>query len=295
MGSRGDYGADPRPESWQGHASYRSHFRNTILSYQGPEGDMPARHMYAPANTYAVANDHDYITTPQLFFLMTNSLKSISTTTRDRIEQETREQSQSVAWKQQRELRITSSRFGEICKATDRRDMQKLTNSLISSASNSFSSKATKHGILYEDVARQKYEAITGNKVRCSGLVISEEKPYLAASPDGVVGDVLLEIKCPYTARDKPITSATVPYIHEQELKKTHNYYYQVQGQLYCTGKNVCHFCVFTLQDFKVFTIKRDDEFISKMVQTLDQFYNQHYEKALLNKFVFKSYDQYRF
>ncbi|EEC20059.1 hypothetical protein IscW_ISCW022943, partial [Ixodes scapularis] len=45
-----------------------------------------------------------------------------------------------------------------------------------------------------------------GFKVKMSGLLVSPEKPFLAASPDGVVsclccGSAILEVKCPWTVR----------------------------------------------------------------------------------------------
>jgi hypothetical protein len=44
---------------------------------------------------------------------------------------------------------------------------------------------------------------ISSEAIKDCGLFISEHHPFLAASPDGVIGDDgLIEIKCPYTARD---------------------------------------------------------------------------------------------
>ena len=66
-----------------------------------------------------------------------------------------------------------------------------------------------------------------------------------AASPDGIIGDDrVLEIKCPFTAFNKPITPATVPFLYEENgvmnLINNHDYYYQVQGQMLCTNRKHC-------------------------------------------------------
>ena len=92
---------------------------------------------------------------------------------------------------------------------------------------------------------------MTGNQVKESGLVIHKTYPFLACSPDGVVSsEKLIEIKCPYSCRDKPVTPETVPYLTnndgELNLKTTHGYYYQVQGQLLCTGAQEVNFVVFS-------------------------------------------------
>ncbi len=67
----------------------------------------------------------------------------------------------------------------------------------------------------------------------------------LAASPDGFVGEeIVLEVKCPFSAKNKKITATTVPSFllerdEELQLKLGHNYYYHIQGHLLCTGKYV--------------------------------------------------------
>ena len=71
-------------------------------------------------------------------------------------------------------------------------------------------------------------------------LFVSSENPIFGASPDGIVScecheSRLLEIKCPWTNRDKSV----IDYAKLEEsylevvdskiaLKKSHSYYYQV-------------------------------------------------------------------
>ncbi|KAL4107804.1 hypothetical protein QTP88_018094 [Uroleucon formosanum] len=60
-----------------------------------------------------------------------------------------------------------------------------------------------KYGREMETKARQKFEQLSKEKVYENGLIIDPEFPFLAASPDGLIGEhYLLEIKCPYSARD---------------------------------------------------------------------------------------------
>jgi hypothetical protein len=109
------------------------------------------------------------------------------------------------------------------------------------------------------------------------------DQPCLAASPDDLAGDeVTLEIKCPYSARDKLIDHTTVLYLSaDGTLCANHNYVYQVQGQMFCTNRSVCHLAVFTLSDFKFIHVPRDDAFITEMIKRLDEFYSTYFKPAL--------------
>ena len=79
-----------------------------------------------------------------------------------------------------------------------------------------------------------------------TGLVVSIEHPWLAASPDGLVYDPaedppnkLVEFKNPYAARSIPLCEATVKTkgfclqynstMDKLQLKKNHDYFYQIQ------------------------------------------------------------------
>ena len=80
---------------------------------------------------------------------------------------------------------------------------------------NNFKSKATEWGKANEPVARQKYIKLNAKdhkklSVVETGLFVSCENPIFGASPDGIVScecheSGLLEIKCPWTHRDKSV------------------------------------------------------------------------------------------
>jgi hypothetical protein len=58
-------------------------------------------------------------------------------------------------------------------------------------------------------------------------------------------------------------------------LDNNHDYFYQVQRQLFCTGATSCNFVIYTFKDFKCIHVKRDDIFINNMVKKLQEFYEQ--------------------
>lgn len=124
--------------------------------------------------------------------------------------------------------------------------------------------KSIQWGIEHEKDAIKVYEEATGNTVAPCGLILSE-CGRLGASPDGVVGDVILEVKCPYSARSSSIsdmckTGKSYLQHHEQVyyLRTDHDYYHQIQGQMYLSGKEVCHFVVWSPTETVILPIAKD-------------------------------------
>ena len=80
------------------------------------------------------------------------------------------------------------------------------------------------------------------------GLFVDLHKGYLAASPYGTVGkDSLVEVKCSHVCRDNSIEDLArqdhsfcfeFDFLEDKlRLKRNHNYYYQVQGQLHIANR----------------------------------------------------------
>lgn len=132
------------------------------------------------------------------------------------IQEKTRDQSSSKSWFNERSWRIISSRFGYICFATQRRNKTKLCQSLVQTSAVSFRNEAISHGKFYESKTISSFEAYTGPKVKRCGLFVCVQRPYLGASPDGLVlNESVIEVKCPYTGRHERI----VPGKHFSFLK----------------------------------------------------------------------------
>lgn len=155
--------------------------------------------------------------------------------------------------------------------------------------------RAVVHGKIHEPIAISQYEVKYELTVRRCGLFISYEFPFLAASPDGLLGeDTVIEVKCPYVSRNCIINEMTVPYLEKRNgefyLKKMHPYYAQIQGQLYCSRKHFCNFVIYTFKDMKVIFIERDDAYFNEMLTHLINFYVHHLEPEILNKYMYKDY-----
>ena len=241
---------DPRPQQFRQSAGYNDYFKNFCLNFPGVS-NMPIFQLFIPANAKAVAHDHDYLRlTPEDNFLETLCVTKISKEDRQLIERRTLGQDRNPLWSDERTKRLSSSMFGKICKsmASEKVDRKKLARSLVEVIK--LKAPALEHGKNYEDMAISSYMSVTKHDVKKCGIVVSIEKPFLACSPDGIINNsYLVEVKCPFSAKDKPISNVTVPYLKSDSpagyyLAETHDYYYQVQGQMYCTGAEKCDYCL---------------------------------------------------
>ncbi len=99
----------------------------------------------------------------------------------------------------------------------------------------SYQSDYMKRGHEIEPLAREYYELTTFSKVHNGGFFELDE--WVGASPDGLVDDDgQLEIKCPkYTT--------LINYLLENKLPNIYDW--QVQGQLYVTGRQWCDFVAY--------------------------------------------------
>lgn len=200
----------------------------------------------------------------------------------EEILKETAGQHRSNRWYEERRKRLTASNFGRICKL---RCTTSCANTVKSLLYQQFTgSAATKYGKENEHRAIEDFQNFIKMKVNPCGLFVDEAHPFLAASPDGLVGDnALLEVKCPYSARMctpmEAVINKTIKFCRVEEgelkLKENDDYMYQIQGQLNITKKTICYFVIWTPSGISVEVIKNDASFWEhKMVPKLEQFFN---------------------
>jgi len=155
--------------------------------------------------------------------------------------------------------------------------------------------ESLKWGHMNEDKARQHYAVISapshqGLSITETGLMVHPEHGMVRASPDGIVKCQchplrLLEIKCPYGARDMDIESAVqckkIMYLKEQdglwELKETsEGYYTQVQTTMAVCGLTSCDFVVFTKKDIVVIHVPFDPLYWNNILHSALCFYEEY-------------------
>ena len=191
---------------------------------------------------------------------------------RDIVEAATRQQNICKQWFEERQFRLTASKFGVIIKR------QRQHTSLVSQvlyASVSPSVSALQWGREHETDAVNAYKkTLSSNmKVTKAGIFI-DKCGYLGASPDGIVIDKdglpskLIEVKCPFNAQDKTIKQACETKSFcccldegKPHLKLDHDYFFQVQGQMAITGIHTCDFVVWTPKDVFIQTVLFDSKF----------------------------------
>ena len=212
------------------------------------------------------------------------------------IEKTTRQQSENEKWMIERRKRITASRVGGIAKMRNTTKRSKKVQEMLYSTFRG--NVATRYGTEMEEIAKNEYathQQQTGHtdlEVESCGLSVALETPWLAASPDGVVRDPnnvthptgLVEIKNPYSTRQLTLTEAcnSSTFCLEQKqrdgqvayrLKRKHDYYYQVQCQLYCADKAWCDFVLRTEKELHVERVYRDHSWWSEQIPKLKIFY----------------------
>jgi putative phage-type endonuclease len=145
--------------------------------------------------------------------------------------------------------------------------VQRLTNKV----GESFTNAAMEWGTEQEPFARMAYEAHTGTFVKEEGFVDHPTIEGFGCSPDGIVGEGLIEIKCPNTATHIETVL---------ENKAPSKYIPQMQCQMACTGAKWCDFVSFdprVPEDLQLFVVRveRDQEYIDSMEVEVKQFLSE--------------------
>ncbi|EFA05817.1 hypothetical protein TcasGA2_TC008599 [Tribolium castaneum] len=122
-------------------------------------------------------------------------------------------------WDKERNNRLTASNFGRIINMKCTTNTANAVKDILYRVGLSKFKKLPEPlqwGIDNEEKAKEKFEQITGIKVVSCGFFVDKEKKFLGATPDGLVGsNGIVEIKCPFSARNINIKTAI-----EQKLIK---------------------------------------------------------------------------
>ena len=226
---------------------------------------------------------------------------NVSDQERKRIDMKTRDQSLQQLWYVVRSKRITGSKCGRIL--CQRNKTVSLLRHCVYPKPLILTPTPVTWGIEHEAVAVKKYisyKNFTVSVERC-GFIIHPEKGWLGASPDGKVKDLtsqqsngVIEVKCPYTKRDcTPEEACSDDKFCCQivnsivRLKHDHNYYHQVQLQLYvCTEYDWCQwcdFCIFTRKGISVEHIFPDKDWEQKYIPELENYFDENIAPELVS------------
>ena len=182
-------------------------------------------------------------------------------------------------WHQLRLGKVTASRVADILAKTKTGPSASRGNYLIELAlqrvtktiEESYNSPAMEWGTQNEPQARVAYEVTTGNFVDQIAFVDHPKIKNFGCSPDGVIGEGLIEIKCPNSATHWS-------YIKTNEPPQ--KYIIQMQSQMSVTGAKWCDFVSFDPRmpersQLLIVRINRDEELIAEIEKEVKQFLNE--------------------
>ena len=208
------------------------------------------------------------------------------------IEKNTKQQSSSNHWRQERRKRLTASQFGRIVKKRPSTNCQKITESLL--YTDFKGNRHTIQGLTQERYAIKEY--ITHKQqqnstvtVTPSGLHVHKTHHFLAASPDGIINENgtegLLEIKHVLMNKSTDLFTASKTKSfclqntnNKLSLKTNHNFYYQIQGQLFICDKPWCDLVVRCINPHGLHVeriFKDTDTWENDMYPKLNWFYHE--------------------
>ena len=192
---------------------------------------------------------------------------------RDCMEQRTEE------WFAARLGKVTASRVADVLakiksgESASRKNykMELVVQRLTNKVGESFTNAAMEWGTEQEPFARMAYEAHTGTFVKEEGFVDHPTIEGFGCSPDGIVGEGLIEIKCPNTANHIETVL---------ENKAPSKYIPQMQCQMAVTGAKWCDFVSFdprVPEDLQLLIVRveRDQEYIDSMEVEVKQFLSE--------------------
>lgn len=186
----------------------------------------------------------------------------------------------SKEWFDARRGKITGSMIGAIMGCAPYMTREQAMRAMVRSAHNAETefkgNVATHYGTSYEPVAVLDFQLETGLDVKECGFF---SKGNYGASPDGLIGvDAVLEIKCPFSQRDKDN-----PVFYSIKSDKLKHYYMQVQFQMFLTERKRAYFYQWSPNGTQLEEVEFDSEAVASWIPELNEFYEE-FIKELENK-----------
>lgn len=194
------------------------------------------------------------------------------------------QQANREEWLQSRLGKVTASRVGDVMAKTrsgyaasrDNYMALLIVERLTGKPTEGFSNAAMEWGTQTEPEARAAYSAKTGELVEEVGFIDHPTIAGAGASPDGIVGEGLVEIKCPQTnTMLEWILTRTIPA----------RYLAQMQFQMAVTGAKWCDFAAYDPRlpehlQLLIIRVERDDTRIAEIEAEISMFLGELDDKV---------------
>jgi len=210
------------------------------------------------------------------------------------IAKETTGQCINPKWFAYRRNRITGSMFGSVINAVDYPTTNKIhrIKQSLNGEINLDYLEPIKWGKNNEQRAIESYCRLTCRTVKQTGIWLFPSGE-LGASPDGLVYERsndtqpsgIIEVKCPYNVRNMHYAEmqqnkCLPPYITPTlQLNTAHNYYHQVQGELFATEAPWCDFVMWTTSSTLIRRVLPNPQWAHDNIPKLKSFYKALQEK----------------
>lgn len=178
----------------------------------------------------------------------------------------------SVEWFEARCGKPTASCFNKLITAKTMRPSSQATNYLYQLAgeritgakTETYQNAAMERGMVLEAEARSLFEMVMDVEVQEAGLVYPDEEKKFSCSPDGLMEDAGLEIKC-------PLVHTHVSYLLANVVPP--DYIPQVQGSMLVTGFSHYYFMSYYpgLAPL-IIDVPRDEKFCAALKVELESF-----------------------
>lgn len=173
-------------------------------------------------------------------------------------------------WFEQRLGKVTASNFSKVLAKgagkTRLSYMKQLAGEIITGEpAPSFTNKAIQEGIRREPESIHTYEFLSGNAVDEVGFITLPANGRVGCSPDGIIGsNGLIEVK-------NPNVETHIDYLLADKIPN--NYYCQVQGQIWVTGREWCDFVsYYPGMRMLVKRFKPNEKFIEELASEVEIF-----------------------
>ncbi|KAK3924241.1 Exonuclease [Frankliniella fusca] len=200
-------------------------------------------------------------------------------------------QRKNSLWLKSRMHRITASKFGDVLAVVqkNRKPFKSLMKHFLEISSVPAAPMNNKrppkpgsgvHALLWgqdnEGPAIEQFQSKTGLKVnRYNGLWL-HSSGKIGASPDGLIGrNAIVEVKCPYKIKDGNTVNESIHIMGKWVVNEDHEYFHQIQGQLYMTKRSLCYLIIYISKDLEYIEIPLKDSWadnIPKLITFYDKY-----------------------
>ena len=212
----------------------------------------------------------------------------------------TKEQSANPSWMIHRAGRITASTIGEVFSTDSYEISNKSLFDKLMQYSKPLKNKYIDHGKITEPKARKYYYDVQkyshrNLQVKDSGFLVNATYPFLGGSTDALIScschpRKVLEIKCPFTYKDSMANwqqDSNFPIKEDGEMKKKHNYYFQVQLQMFLHDVQKGDFLVYCPSkpsESLLVEVEREENFLGRIMPKVECYFYEILLPELLSR-----------